>query len=215
LRPRQGQSPGILRSVDEEAPLHDQVIAWLFAVGITTHVLLVAGLRNPTVRTRYMAVRELLADYGHLEFHEALLELLRCARISRERVAQHLATLTGVFNAAKEAIKTQFLFASEISDNARPIAINGSLELIERGYHREAMFWIAVTDSRCHKVLYHDAPVEVKQRFSHSYRELVGDLGVPSFAEVRWRCEEVERILPRVWELAEAIMAANQGILDD
>ena len=204
-----------LRSVNEEVPLRDQVIAWLFAAGITTHALLVAGLRNPTVRTRYAAVRELLVDYGHLEFHEALSELLGCARIGRERVEQHLGMLTGLFDTAKEAIKTQFPFASEISDIARPIAINGSLNLIERGYHREAMFWIAVTDSRCHKVLYHDAPAETKQRFSHSYRELVGDLRVSSFAEIRRRCEDVERILPRVWELAEAIMEANQGIKDE
>lgn len=87
--------------------------------------------------------------------------------------------------------------------------------MIERGYHREAMFWIGVTHSRCQKVLARDAPEEMTQRFRDSYRELVGDLGVPSFAEVRRRCAEVERILPRVWELAEAIIAANQGIEDD
>src|SRR5437868_9901698 len=50
---------GCLQSINEESPHHDQVIACLFAAGITTHVLLVAGLRNPTVRARDMAVREL------------------------------------------------------------------------------------------------------------------------------------------------------------
>src|SRR5262249_4723595 len=35
-----------------------------------------------------------------------------------------------------------------------------SLELIESGYHREAMFWIAVTHSRCQKVL--SAPIRVR-----------------------------------------------------
>jgi hypothetical protein len=54
-----------------------------FRRGITTHVLLVAGLRNPTVRNRYVAVRELLADYNAVELHEWLLELLGAARISR------------------------------------------------------------------------------------------------------------------------------------
>jgi hypothetical protein len=206
---------GYLRFINKEGPFQDQVIAWLFAAGITTHALLVAGLRNPTVRARYMAVRELLADYGHLEFHEALLELLGSARISRGRVGQHIATLTEIFDAAKGAIKTPFPFASDVSDSARPVAIDGSLELIERGYHREAMFWIAVTHSRCHKVLSLDAPEEMTQSFRDSYRELVGDLGVPSFAEVRRRCAEVERMLPRVWELGEAIMAANQEIEDD
>jgi hypothetical protein len=205
---------GYLRSIHEEA-FYDQVIACLFAAGITTHVLLVAGLRNPTVRTRYMAVRELLADYGHLEFHEALLELLGSARISPERAGQHLATLTDIFDSAKRAIKTPFPFASDISDSARPITIDGSLELIERGYHREAMFWIAVTHSRCQKVLSADALGELTLGFKDSYRELVGDLGITSFAELQRRCAEVERILPQVWELAEAIIAVNQEIDDD
>jgi hypothetical protein len=203
---------GYLRSISEEGPLHDQVIASLFAAGITTQVLLVAGLRNPAVRARYVAVRELLADYGHVQFHETLLELLGSARISRGRAGQHLATLTEIFDAAKSTIKTPFPFASDISDSARPIAIDGSSELMGRGYHREAMFWVGVTHSRCQKVLSRDAPGDMTQRFDESYHDVVGDLGVPTFAEVRQRCAEIERILPRVCDLAEAIIAANHEI---
>ena len=55
-----------LRSITEESALHDQVMACLFAAGITTHILLAAGLKNPTVRSRYLAVRELLTGYGLL-----------------------------------------------------------------------------------------------------------------------------------------------------
>ncbi|MGA8596288.1 MAG: hypothetical protein WB676_16355 [Bryobacteraceae bacterium] len=206
---------GYLRSIKEEAALHDQVIASLFEAGITTHVLLVAGLRNPTVRARYVTLRETLADYGYVEFHETLLELLGSARTSRGRVSQHVATLTEIFDAAKRAVKTPFPFVSDISDSARPIAIDGSLDLIGRGYHREAMFWVGVTHSRCQKVLSRDAPGELTQSFKNSYEELAGDLGVPTFAQVRRRCAEIERTLPRVWDVAEAIIAANDEIEDD
>ncbi len=206
---------GYLRSINEKAVLHDQVIASLFAAGITTHVLLVAGLRNPTVRARYVAVRELLADYGHVELHETLLELLGSARISRGRASRHLAALTEIFDTAKRAIKTAFPFVSDVSDSARPIAIDGSSELIGRGYHREAMFWIGVTHSRCQKVLSRDAPEDLTQSFKDSYQELARDLGVPTFAEVRRRCAEIERILPQVCELAEGIIAANHELEDD
>src|SRR5262249_46210771 len=61
-----------LESLNDSQPFHDQVTSWLFATGVTTHVLLVAGLRNPTVRRRYIAVRELLADYRRLDFYEHL-----------------------------------------------------------------------------------------------------------------------------------------------
>jgi hypothetical protein len=206
---------GYLRSIKEGAALHEQVMACLFAAGITTHVLLVAGLRNPTVRARYAAVRELLADYDRVEFQETLLELLGAARIGPERASHHLARLAEVFDAARSAIKTPFPFGSDISDNARPIAIDGSLELITRGYHREAMFWIGVTHSRCQTVLSRDAPGDLMRSFHESFQELAGDLGMGTIGEIRRRGAEIERMVPQVCDLAEGIIAANGEIEDD
>ena len=196
-----------------EAPLHhDQVTCWLFGTAGPTNVLLVAGLKDPTVRRRYMAARELLADYGHLDFYETLLELLECARMSRECVGYHLDALTEAFDVAKRVVKTPYRFASDISDAGRPISIGGSRELIERGFHREAVYWIVATYSRCQTILYNDASLETQERFSRSFRELLGDLGMTAFADLQQRSERVKGLLPRVWEVAEAIIAANPGV---
>ena len=161
-----------------------------------------------------MAAQELLADYGHSGFYETLLEVLGCAKMSRVRVEHHLAALAAVFDVAKAVVKTPFFFASDISDIARPISIGGSREMIERGYHREAIFWMVATYSRCQKVLYRDAPAEMQDRFSLGYRQLLGDLGITLFGDLQKRSEQVKGFLPRVWEVAEAIMAANPGIED-
>ncbi len=201
-----------LAALSESVTWPDQVLGWLFPTGVTTHVLLVAGLRNPTVRRRYVAARDLLADYGRLDCYEPLLELLGCARMGRARVEEHLAALATVFDAAKVVVKTPFPFASDISEVARPIAIDGSRELIERGLHREAVFWIVATYSRCQKVLSVDAPPGVQEQFDPGYRRLLGDLGIASFADLQQRAEQVTRFMPQVWEVAEAIMAANPGI---
>ena len=201
---------GMLRESDQ---LHDQVPAWSFAAGITTDVLLTAGLRNPTVRRRYVDVRQLLTEYGHGDFYETLLDPLGCALMSRTRVEHHLSMLTEAFDAAKNVVKTPFLFAADISDAARLIAIGGSRELIERELHREAVFWIVVTYSRCQKVFHHDAP-ELRDRFDPGYRELLADLGVASFADRQRRTEQIEELLPQVWEVAQAIMAATPAIED-
>ena len=201
------------RALDEARPLHDQVSSCLFAAGVTTHVLLVAGLKNPTVRRRYVAARELLAEYGRLGFQEELLALLGCADMDRRRVERHLAAMAEAFDAAKVAIRTPYRFGSDISDSARPIAIDGSRELIERGLHREAVFWIAATYSRCRTIFAADAP-ELIARFDPRYRELLADLGLGSFADRQRRGEQIVAQLPRVWEIAEAIMAANPAIED-
>jgi hypothetical protein len=54
-------SAAALDSIDPGAPWHDQVTAWLFGTGITAHVVLVAALRNPTVRLRYLRAREVVS----------------------------------------------------------------------------------------------------------------------------------------------------------
>jgi len=36
-----------------------------------------------------------------------------------------------------------------------------------------------------------------------------------SFVEIRRRCAEIERALPRVWEVAEAIVSAKPEIQDN
>jgi hypothetical protein len=194
-------------------PFPQQVIAWLFPAGITTHVLLTAGLRNPTVRQRYLAARDLLADYGHLEFYETLLDLLGAARMSQSRAAEHLAALEDPFAAAAAVVKSPFPFAADISQFARPIAIDGSRDLIARGDHREAIFWLAATWSRCQLVFHHDAP-ELRERFAPGYRALPADLGIASSADLQRRYDELIRALPQVWDVAETIMAANREIED-
>lgn len=201
-----------LRSLDGRAPFHDGVTAWLFATGNTANVLLAAGLKNPTVRRRYEAVRELLAEYGRPDFHESLLDLLGCARMSRERTERHLASLADAFDAAKTVVETPFFFAADISDVGRPVAIDGSRELIEHGLHREAVFWIVATYARCQKILHHDASAEKKEAFAPGFRCLLADLGITSFGDLERRGERVEAFLPRLWEVAEAIMADNRSI---
>ncbi|MFI6495874.1 hypothetical protein [Nonomuraea typhae] len=170
------------------------VLRWLFATGVTTHVLLTAGLRNPTVRLRYPEVRRLLMPYGRARLYEALLELLGSERLGPGRVERHLAAMTRAFDAAAGADGSPYPFASDISPQARHIAVDGSRELIERGLHREAMFWITATHARSLLVLGTDTP---------AFHELVADLRIGSLEA---RAEEVRAFLPRLRRAAEKII---------
>ena len=201
-----------LAGLHEGEPLPDQVNHWLFGAGLTTHILLAAGLRNPTVRKRYLAVRELLAEYGRAGFYPTLMEMLGCAQMGREQVGQHLTALAMAFDAASTVIKTPFVFGADISPTARPVAIEGSRELIEQGSQREAVFWIAVTATRCQQVLAMDAPPEMREKYLPAYRHLLADLGIVSFEDIHRRCEQVRAQLPQVWQEGETIMRLNPEI---
>lgn len=200
--------------VDEAAPFHDQVNAWLFPTGIATHVLLVAGLRNPTVRRRYATTRDLLREYGHEEFYETLLAQLDPAAMTQERAAEHLAALGAAFDDAAAIIRAPFFFAADISARARPIAIGGSRELIARGLHREALFWIVATYCRCMAVFAQDGTPDLRARHDPGFRRLLGDLGIVTLDDLRRRQDALVTFMPRVWAVAEAIMAANPAIVD-
>ena len=205
---------GYLQRVDESEAFHDQVTCWLFGTTGAAHILLAAGLKDPTVRRSYVAVRKLLSDYGHSDFYASLLDLLGCAQMSPERVEYHLDALSEAFDAAKAVVKTPYRFATDISDIARPISIDGSRELIELGLHREAVYWIVATYSRCQTILHNDASQKTEEKFSRGFRELLADLGITSFSDLQRRSERTNEYLPRVRQVAETIMASNPGIED-
>ncbi|MEU4535932.1 hypothetical protein AB0G15_13820 [Streptosporangium sp. NPDC023825] len=200
------------RGITADAPWHDQVTTWLFATGVMTHVLLVAALRNPTVRLRYVAVRSVLADYGHAEMYDALLDSVGCTSLSADRTAHHHRALATVFDQAAALGRTPFFFSSEITPLARPIAIDSTQQLIERGDHREVVFWIAATFARCHKILATDAP-EALRRLAPAFDEFLADLGIESTSDLTARAATSAAFIPTVWETAEAIMSANPDIV--
>jgi hypothetical protein len=201
-----------LQGLKRLKPFHEQVISWVFATGVTTHMLLVAGLKNLTVRKRYVAVKRLLSDFNNSAFYEIILGLLGCTQMNRKSVEHHLTSLIKIFDVAKTMIKTPFSFASDISDIARPIVVDGSRKMIHDGYHRETIFWIIVTYSRCQSVLCHDAPMEMKDKFSSSYRQLLSDIGITSFSDLQQRSKQIEEFLPCLWKVTESVITKSPDI---
>jgi hypothetical protein len=196
-----------LQSIDPSAPWPDQVTSWLFATGVTTHVLLVAALRNPTVRLRYLAARRVLAECGHLDLYPDLLGLLGCAAWDRELAGRHLDALADTFDTAAAVARTPFFFSSDITPAARPIAIDAGRELIRAGQHREAVFWMVATFARCHKILAADAPAGTRHALAPAFDRILADLGIASTDDLLARGGSVREFMPALWSAAEAIVA--------
>jgi hypothetical protein len=203
-----------LQSIDPLAPWPEQVAAWLFSTSIATLLPLIAALRNPTVRLRYLAARHVLADYDHAGLYPELLRLLGCAELTPQRVEEHLAALAQTFDTAATAAKTPFFFSSDITPQARPIAIEGSRDLIRAGNHREAVFWIVATFARCHTILAVDAPRGVQRALAPVFDDILADLGIASTDDLRGRARAAGQFLPSVWATAEGILSANPAIVD-
>ena len=203
---------GRLQHTDASAPLHERVTSWLFGTSLTALILLLAGLRPPTVRRRYAVVRDLLHECGRPDFHEELLQLLGCSDWSRSQAEKHLDAVANAFDRAKRLPKGDFRFAADISQTARPVAIDGSRELIEQGLHREAVFWMVATSSRCQWVLHFNGPTGKGDRHRQGFQSMLSDLGIGDDADLETRRSQALEFLPRVNEMGEAVMAVTPEI---
>lgn len=201
----------IVRGMDsyrEDLPVLDNVNCWLFPTGILTHAILVAALRNPTVRLRYLRSRAVLEDWNRLDVYEALLKPLGCSNMTASQALRHLQGLERTFDLAAARRKTAFPFQNDIDPAARAVAIGGSRELIEAGDHREAVFWMAATYERCHRILRADAPELHEARLPH-FLAFLADLGVTTHADLRQRFKQVEGFLPLVREVVDGHLAQS------
>jgi hypothetical protein len=193
---------GYVRLFASAQTLPDRVIAWQFAAGICAHVLLVAALRNPTVRRRFAAVRDVLAEYGELPLHEELLAAAQAERC--------LTAMSAAFDAAARVPDRPFPFASDVTPVARPIAVDGSAGLLRAGLHREAMYWIAVTHSRCLRILEHAGDAAGS---ALPYRELLALLGAGSQDDLQRHIGAVVTLVPRVADAARRIIDRNPDVV--
>ncbi|WP_226537006.1 hypothetical protein [Fictibacillus halophilus] len=201
-----------LKSINPRDPWHDQVTSWLFPTGVTTHIILVAALQNPTVRLRYLKARDVLREHGYEDVYAELLRLLGVCDLTKERAEHHLHALEQTFDAAVSVAKTPFFFSSDITAEARSIAIDGSRELLRSGFHLGAVFWMVATFARCHKIFEVDGSAEIQLKHRPAFDAMVADLGIYSTDDLTQRAEDVLDFLPKLWEIAESIISANQHI---
>ncbi len=201
-----------LTMMNETQAIHDQVSSWVFTLIFLAHLFLVADLRNPTMRKCLVSVRETLSRYRLMPQFETMLEFLGCADKGREQVEGLLAACSNSFQAAVEVVRTPFFNTNLLRPEARPLALDGSQELIEQGAHRETVLWILVIHSWCQKALSNDGPAQMRDRLGVHYRTLLDALGIGSWAKLKARQATIEALLPRIWAAAETILEANPAI---
>jgi hypothetical protein len=204
-----------LEAMRDTGSIAEQAQSWVFPTGIATHVLLVAGLRNPTVRRRYETVRDLLEAHGRLDLHEHLLEALGSLAWTPDVARRHLEAITALYDAAAPISAPDYRFGSDITPLTRPISIDGTSDMIARGFHREAAFWLVVTGSRALQKMALGGEPGTAARFEPAYAELLADLGAATHKDRAARRRLSLALLPEIDAAASAITDATPGVIRD
>jgi hypothetical protein len=175
-------------------------------LGALSGLLAVAQLERPTTRRTLVLLGELLDRQGRRDLHEAVLELMGSARMSRDDVEAMLEKWAVAFDRAVEVRRTPTPYGFAVRAHLRPYYVEGTQEMIDEGNHREAVFWIALLDE-AYLVLQNDAPDAEKPIFAAQLGAMHAALGYPSAEEWAKRVEAAQRLAQEIFDSAATLAA--------
>jgi len=189
-----------LAKIEPEATCGDMFEHLIWVVLGLGGLVAVAHLRPPTVRKCLVLTQELLQTQGRLELHEAVLQVWGCAHFERSDVECCLEECITAFNKAVQVIRTPFY---GIHRDVYPYLVEGSREMIDVGYHREAMFWIMLMHSLSNRAIQRDASEEERRSSQARLDQVLNRLGLGTVDERRSRLQLVQSVKEEVVNLAD------------
>jgi hypothetical protein len=183
-----------------------------YAILLAAEILVVADLRNPTVRRALVVSREVAESMGRPDLHESLLDVIGVAQMTRNQAEALLQTCMRAFDRAVEVKRTPFFMDSNMTRDSRVIVFDGIRQILDMDLHREAMWWTYNTYDAVQQVLQNDAPEAEKARHAEEYVQWLAVAGM----ETQEACERREGMLrdltPELMRAAEVVMDRNPEV---
>jgi hypothetical protein len=206
----------LLRSVSATWGASGEVNIFGYTTTFLAAALAVARLCPPRLGGGTLIhLREHLAAQDRLDLHEEILTLLGVASISPRQAMRVLEEGAEAFNLALELRQKPHPFVPgehKLFPHLRPYVIDGSRDMIEAGYHREAMPWIAALSLATTDLILYAGPEEVRAKFAARRAALLRELGFDHDAKPARR-EQMRALSDRVFTLAEEIVATHPAIV--
>ena len=190
----------------------DRMVSLSSAILEITFIPMLADLRPPTVRKSVKVLLEIMESIGRQHLHESLLKIFGSQSMTRIDVERHLEDLTKTFDRTLEIVKSPSLW-DYINPIVRPVVISANWEMINDGYHREAMFWIFCMRTICQHTILQDASEEEQKKYAEQYHKLLAELGLRSEDDFQKRAEDGKQLLEEVIQVAEQIIETNPKII--
>jgi hypothetical protein len=165
-----------------------------------------ASLQPPTHRRSLVLLRDVLHSAGRSDLHEATLQLLGWAHLRRQDVEAYLGECALAFDCAVAVTRTPVPFQAKLQPHVRPYIIDGAQEMIDAGYHREAMFWISGFLMFANAAIQADAPALEKLRFQASLERLIAEMGLSRPGGLAARVAEAEALTDAIAAVAHALV---------
>jgi hypothetical protein len=197
--------------VEQVVPGQDRIAA-AFAIGTAVlhlaGLLALADLRPPTHRRSLIVMQERLQAHGRPDLHEEALEVLGYAGLTRAEVERYLDDCAAAFDYATRVRRTAPLLAFKFQPHVRPYVVGGAREMIDDGYHREAMLWIEGLLLFSNLVIQADGTETEKPAYQSAVDALQATKAASTPGPDVSRRDRLERLVRAVFELCDRTVAA-------
>lgn len=197
--------------VEQVIPGEDRIAA-AFAVGTAVlhlaGLLALADLHPPTHRRSLIVMQERLQVHGRPDLHEEALKVLGYAGFTRPEVEGYLDGCAAAFDYATLVRRTAPLLAFKFQPHVRPYVVGGAREMIDAGYHREAMLWIEGLLLFSNLVIQADGAGADKSAFQSSVDALQAAKAAFTPGLDVWRRDRLHRLVRAVFDLCDRTVAA-------
>jgi hypothetical protein len=182
-------------------------------VGLTGMVA-VANLQPPTHRRCLIVMKEILSPLGKANLQENLLALLGYAALSRGQVENYLQVVAETFDRAVQVVQSPVPFRFKLHPHVRPYAIEATQEMIEAGYHREAMGWILFFMLVANQAIQIDAPADERPYFQAKAERILADVGWDSPSIIARRLEQAKILVDEIFSVTDEMVRQNLEITE-
>ncbi|ADO71981.1 hypothetical protein [Stigmatella aurantiaca] len=177
-------------------------------------LLAIAHNRPLTLRRRLVITGELLEAEGKTQLHEDVLALIGCNHLTRETVERYVTEFDQAFGRAIQVKRITVPYDYKFRAHLRPYYVEGTLDMVREGRHREAIFWLFGFYYLAAMVLMSDAPAEEKPLFKERCDRFFNDLGLTPATDWGRRLEQVRAVADRLSEAADKALLNHPALVD-
>lgn len=192
----------------------ERLVHFHMAMVSLTALIPVAHNQPLTLRRRFVQMGELLEQQGRAELHEEALRLIGCAHLTREAVEQYVADFSQAFDRAVQVKRITVPYDYKFRAHLRPYYVEGTLDMVRAGRHREATFWLFGFYYLASLVLMSDAPAEEKLLYKQRCDRFFQDLDLTPSADWAGKLERARALAGRFIEAAEEAIQRNPALVD-
>lgn len=171
-----------------------------------------AHLKPPTHRRSLANLKALMQTPEEQSLFEDILKAFGSAQLSEAEVRTFLQQCLGAFDRAIVVKRSPVPFEWKLDPCIRDYLNQGTLEIIDEGLHREAIFWIAIFFIISTIAIQQDGLAEEKVGYAAQLTEFLRALGLESTESIKQRIEFCTEVYGHVTTYLDKYIATSSQL---